>query len=80
MLQSIVKITVENQNISSIDIPTMESLSSQDYREFIRNEGLFFVDHHDLLKSSVAHHPLATSNEQLEILISELNLLKGKLK
>lgn len=79
MSAAIEKFTVK-LDVESIDIPTMDSLSPQEYREYLKNEGLFLVDHHDILRSSGASYPLATSKEQLEILISELSKLKHKLR
>lgn len=63
-------------DVTSIDIPTMCELSDDDYREYVRH-GLLFVDHHDALRSEPAGYGLATTREQLDILISELMALRS---
>ncbi len=73
------KFTV-NQDVEAIDIQTMESLSIDQYREYIQSEGLFMVDHHDILRSSGAGYPIALSKEQLEVYIAELQAIKNKLR
>ena len=73
------KITV-NTDVESIDVHTMESLSLEEYREYIKNEGLFMVDHHDILRSSGTGYPIALSKAQLEVYISELEQIKDQLR
>jgi hypothetical protein len=66
------KIKLNLEEIEAVDIPTMRALSNTEYRAFVNNEGLFFIDHHDVLRSSPDGYPLATTLEQLNILIEEL--------
>ncbi len=73
------KFTVK-QDVEAIDILTMESLSLEEYREYLKSEGLFMVDHHDILKSSGAGYPIALSKVQLEVYISELEKIKHQLR
>mgnify|MGYP007087007391 CR=1 FL=1 len=64
--------TIKNQDITSIDIITMEGLSNSDYKQYLNDEGLFYIDHHEVLRSSGAGLPIATSKEQVKILIKHL--------
>lgn len=64
--------TLKNQDITSIDIVTMEVLTNHDYEEYLNDEGLFYIDHHEVLRSSGAGFPVATSKEQVKILMKYL--------
>ena len=72
---AIVKTATE---VQAIDIPGMQSMTPQEYRSHLKQFGLFYFDHHDVLRSSVAGYPLATSKEQLEILVEVLESLKDR--
>lgn len=65
-------------DVTSIEIPTMSELSDDDYLEYVRN-GLLFVDHHDVLRAEPAGFGLATTREQLDMLISELTALRAEI-
>ena len=65
--------------IETVDIPTMTQLSDAEYRKFVQEDGLVFVDHHDVLRSSAAGYPLATTLEQIDILVEELQKLRSKM-
>lgn len=69
-----------SREIEAVDIPTLSEMSDDEYRDFIRGEGLIFVDHHNVLRSSVADYPIATTREQLDIYIEELQRQRGKLE
>ena len=63
-----------------IDIQTMYDLSEEQYKEFIK--WTFDVDHHDVLRlqrGSDGAPPLATTLEQLDMMISYLEYLRGKM-
>ena len=64
-------------DVRSIDIPTMFDLSDDQYRDYVRNH-LHFIDHHDVLRSEPAGYGLATTREQLDILIAELTALRSE--
>lgn len=60
----------------------MRAMSDDEYRNFIHQDslgGLIYVDHHEVLRSFVADYPLATTREQLDILIEELQRLRSKM-
>ena len=66
-------------DIEAVDIPTMVEMTDQKYREYVHNDGLVFVDHHNVLRSSAAAYPLATTLEQFDILMDELQKLRSKM-
>jgi len=55
----------------AIDIPTMRDMSIEAYRDHL-NGGLFFVDHHDVLRAGPGEFPLAVTREQFRELRSYL--------
>lgn len=58
--------------IEAVDIPTMARMSDDEYQKFLETHGLFWIDHHDILISTVAQYPLATRQSQLDMLILAL--------
>ena len=54
-----------------VDIPTMYRLPADEYAAYIHG-GLFFVDHHDVLKAAHGEYPIATTPEQIKQLICYL--------
>ena len=68
-----------NVEIEAVDIETLYELSDDDYRHYIESGGLFLVDHHDVLRSALAGYPLATTREQFDILIEELQKVRSKM-
>lgn len=67
------------KNVMAIDIATMESLSIGEYSDYLREEGLFYLDHHEVFRSSGAGFPIATSKKQLETLIKYLESIKHRM-
>jgi hypothetical protein len=81
-MSSITKIQFPMKEIECVDIPTMSRMSDDKYLEFLRQGelgGLMYVDHHDVLRSYVADYPLATSREQVDILMEYLQTLRSKM-
>ncbi|ENM5843723.1 hypothetical protein V4V60_003917 [Vibrio mimicus] len=66
------------EKIRSMDIPSMSGLDDASYREVVKTE-LFFVDSHEILRDAITGHPVATSIEQVEILIEELSNLRSRM-
>ncbi|MGC9466890.1 hypothetical protein, partial [Vibrio sp. 10N.261.54.E10] len=64
--------------IRAMDIPSMYKLDDAAYREMVKTE-LFFVDSHDVLRDEITGHPIATSVEQLDILLEELNIMRSRM-
>ena len=54
------------------DIPTMYEMSDDEYRDYVQDDGIFWVDHHDNLRERSTGRPIATTLEQFDILIKEL--------
>jgi hypothetical protein len=73
------KIKISMGEIEIVDIPTMYGMSDEQYRDFIQAGGLMWIDHHEILRSYVAEYPIATTREQLDILIEELQRLRSKM-
>ncbi|HEX3560325.1 MAG TPA: hypothetical protein VHU19_14050 [Pyrinomonadaceae bacterium] len=72
------KIKTNVGEVECFDIPTMREMSDEEYRGII-DYGLVYVDHHENLRSYVAHYPIATTREQLDIFIEELQKLRAKM-
>ena len=68
-----------NIDIETVDIPTMYAMSDKEYRQYLRSDGLVYVDHHDVLRSAAAGYPLATNLEHFDILLEELHSLRGEM-
>lgn len=61
-----------------MDIPTLHAAGVNGYREYVM-QYLLFVDHHDVLRAVQGEYPLATSPEQVDVLISILNEVKARM-
>jgi hypothetical protein len=79
-MSSVLKKIKVNREIEAVDIPTMNEMSDDEYRNFIQSDELIFIDHHNVLRSSIADYPIATTREQLDIFIEELQRQRGKLE
>jgi hypothetical protein len=66
------------QEIEAVDIPTMASMTPEEYSGYIR-ERLLLLDHHEILRSGVAGYPLATTRAQVTALIEYLVEIKPQL-
>ena len=64
----------KTMKVTSVDIDTMQKMSLDEYEEYLRS-GLFYVDHHELLRSIPAGYPLATNKEQMKALLDYLQEL-----
>jgi hypothetical protein len=65
-------------DVVSVDIQTMAGMSSQEYDEYLRN-GLFSVDHHDVLREQPAGgYPIAVTKAQMKALLSYLEEIAPK--
>lgn len=66
--------------IEAVDIPTMAKMSDDEYRQFVSDQALFWIDHHDILRSTPAEYPLATRKSQLDILIDALTAYRDRMR
>ncbi|QOY94077.1 hypothetical protein IM543_21675 [Massilia sp. UMI-21] len=67
-------------DIEAVDIPTMANMSDDEFRQFVKGDGLFWIDHHDILRSTPAEYPLATRKSQLDILIETLTEYRDRMR
>ena len=65
-----VNVTIDYDD-NAIDLPSMRKMPIDQYSSYI-DKGLFYLDHHDALRSVLAEYPVATTSEQIEHLISYL--------
>ncbi|MFQ2222062.1 MULTISPECIES: hypothetical protein [Aeromonas] len=70
------KTQIINQLVEAVDVHTLERFSADDYRNYLKSEGLFMVNHHDILVSSCAGYPIALSKKHLDIYIEELKNIR----
>ncbi|MNY46263.1 hypothetical protein D3C86_1814270 [compost metagenome] len=61
-----------------LDIPTMRELDTESYKAYVRDH-LMWVDHHEVLRSSLAQYPYATTPEQVDALISVLQEFRARM-
>lgn len=66
-------------DVDMIDLHDLFKLSDADYREFVRDNGLTFLDSHRVLRVASCDSGLATTREQLDILIEELQALRPEM-
>jgi len=67
MKTELVKETIE---INVANIPTMQSMSSNEYTDYLYN--LIFTDTHGIIRSTQGEYPIACNQEQVKILINYL--------
>lgn len=70
-----VKLAVE---INALDIPSVRALSEDEYRNYIQDES-FHVDPNGVLRVTTTGQPVATTLEQLAVLMDELTKLKERM-
>lgn len=73
------KTFTQTQEITAVDIQGMADMSISDYKEYLRN-GLFTVDHHEVLRSEPAGYPIAVTKQQFQALLAYLKELEPKVR
>lgn len=71
------KVTTDGEG-EAIDIPTMRDMPIDQYKEYVKHE-LFFMDHHEVLRSTFCEYPYATSPAQIDAFIEVLREYKRKM-
>jgi hypothetical protein len=66
-----------NTEVEVVDIPTMGEMNIDDYKDYL-DEGLFFVDHHSVLRSLPAGYPIAVTKTQFKALVDYIKSLESK--
>lgn len=54
-----------------VDIPTLESYSQLEYRDYMEGH-LLYTDHHGALRAVLGDYPLAVTRDQIDTLIDYL--------
>jgi len=62
---------------SAADIPEMREMPAGEYLQYVKSE-LFFIDHHDVLRSAMGEYPLAVTKEQIKLLIQYLQEVQAR--
>jgi hypothetical protein len=65
--------------IEATDIPTMRAMSNSEYWSFVKGGALFWIDHHDVVRSTPAEYPLATTKAQLDMMIAALKEFRDRM-
>ncbi|EMX0311127.1 hypothetical protein AAFZ98_001163 [Vibrio parahaemolyticus] len=68
----------QNLTIKAIDIPSMMAMDDETYRKIVTTD-FFYVDSHENLRDVATDRPIATSLEQLDILIEELGNMRSSM-
>jgi len=66
------------QEVTAVDIATMQNMSPKDYAQYVRF-GLTLFDTHFFLRSGPAEYPIACTKDQLSEYIAYLNEIKEKM-
>lgn len=57
----------------------MSVMLTAEYRQALANGALFWIDHHDFVRSTLSDEILATNREQLDVLIEHLQGYRNKM-
>jgi hypothetical protein len=71
-------VTIDTE-ANAVDIPTMHKMPLDEYASYV-DGGLFFVDHHGVLRAVLGEYPIATTSTQVEHLISYLQVAAEKMR
>lgn len=63
---------------AAADIPTMREMGTGGYSAYVEG-GLFYVDSHDVLRAVHGDYPLATTSEQIDVLIGYLEDVRARM-
>lgn len=72
------KVKIDDEAIA-FDIPSMQQLPANEYSSYVEG-GLFFVDHHEILRAVIGDYPVATTVDQVELLIGYLHRVAEKMR
>jgi len=75
---TMIKINLD-ANAEAEDIQGMQEMPADGYANWINGE-LFFVDHHDILRSAHGEYPIATTSAQVQMLIAYLRKVEARMK
>ncbi len=64
---------------NAVDIPSMHKMSPSEYSSYV-DSGLFLFDHHEVLRAVHGGYPIATTAEQVALLIAYLERIAEKMR
>lgn len=67
------------QHKKSHGFDDLETTTTEEYRRLLSDDALFFMDHHDFLRSSLTGEIFATNSEQVEAMIEYLRSLRCRM-
>lgn len=73
-----INVTIDT-DANAVDIPSMHKMPINEYASYV-DGGLFFVDHHGVLRAVLGEYPIATTSKQVEHLISYLKGVAEKMR
>ena len=71
-------VTIDTE-ANAVDIPSMYKMPPNEYSSYV-DGGLFFVDHHEILRAVLGDYPIATTVDQVELLIGYLKGVAEKMR
>lgn len=66
-------------DVNAVDIPSMYKMPASEYTAYV-DGGLFFLDHHEVLRAVLGEYPIATTVDQVELLIGYLNGIAERMR
>lgn len=69
---------VDGHQSEVMDIPTLSAMPASDYGDYAKGH-LLYIDHHEVIRSTVGDYPLATSAAQADELIKLLEEYKQRM-
>ena len=57
----------------------MSAMPTAEYRQVLKNGALFWIDHHDFVRSTLSDEILATNKEQLDAIIEHLQQYRDRM-
>ena len=71
-------VTIDTE-ANAVDIPAMYKMSPSEYSSYV-DGGLFFFDHHEILRAVLGDYPIATTPEKVSLLIGYLEGIAEKMR
>lgn len=57
----------------------MSTMPIEEYQQVLTNGALFWIDHHDFVRSTLSEEILATNKEQLDVMIEHLQQYRNRM-
>lgn len=72
-----IPVTIQEDS-EAADIPSMREMPDVGYSNYL-DGGLFFTDHHDVLRAVHGGYPIATTSRQVDLLVEYLEGIKSRM-